>query len=438
MKDNIIVVHLFGEVVGWLDYNIEKDSSVFEFNPDFKYINNVSPLIMNPEKSDTMTFPFSFKKNEWFQGLPPMIADSLPDNFGNDVLRSWLERNGKEDHFNIPMRLSYVGVRGLGGLEYTPVLSGVENDSTFFDLKELADLSSKIASERLPEDFNKEKLNNLFLVGTTAGGALAKAVVSINFKTKQIISSNTFVDDFTPIIIKFDKRNPDNHDVSIQSGKVEFLYYKMAKSLGINMTKCGVFKQDDFQHFFTERFDRDNNGNKIHIQTYSAMKGVSPTIDLSNEGVFQAMLDLNMNYNELEQQYKRVVFNIMSSNDDCHAKNISFIMNENGSWNLTPAYDITFPYQLNKVWKGEQCMSVNGKKKNITQDDLLILAKQFGIKNAKTIIKDTGDCMKQFSSLAEKHKLKKGYINIIDKYLIKDFDVRINKNPPSKDKGMSM
>lgn len=430
----IITVKLFGETVGWLDYHPVKENSYFEYNPEFSLKNNVSPLIMKPTKRLDETFYYSLAKDDFFEGLPPMIADSLPDSFGNDVLKSWLEKNNKLENFNPALRLAYIGNRGMGALEYEPYLfNELDKDKFNLDLKELADISNQIATSVLPEDFDKDKLRNLFLVGSTAGGVRAKAVVSVNFNSRQIINYDKSNDGFTPIIIKFDKPDRGNPDVSSQCGIVEYIYYKIATSLGINMTSSGLIKQDGFEHFYTRRFDRTPEGEKLHTQTYAAIKGVNPRIVLRNEGVFETMLQLRLNYNELEQQFKRVVFNLMASNDDCHAKNISFLMNKKGEWSLSPAYDITFPYELSKVWKKDQAMSINGKTKNITLNDLLILGNEFGIKGAKNIINDTAECLSGFKDMALKKKLSKENITTIDQYLIKD--KLMDKN---KGKGLGM
>lgn len=261
----MIEVKLWGETLGVLQYDANKRESRFAFNPAFDQKKlNVAPILMpyNPEHNGEYGV-FSEAKDPFYEGLPPMIADSLPDDFGNDVLKNWLRQNNEDvNNLSPNLKLSYVGSRGLGALEYHPQLTQENSSPIEIDLRELSEISNKITETNLlPKEITQSTMKEMFLVGTSAGGARPKAVVSINFDTQHILYSNRHLEGFKPIIIKFDK--PLETGVSTEIGKIEYIYHKMALLAGIIMSPCGLFKENGLQHFYTHRFDRDARGEKI-------------------------------------------------------------------------------------------------------------------------------------------------------------------------------
>jgi serine/threonine-protein kinase HipA len=228
--------------------------------------------------------------------------------------------------------------------------------------------------------------------------------LSRNFKTNEYAYSYEHKKDFTPIIVKFDMINPDK-GTALEYGKIEYCYHKMSLAAKIDMANCGVFYTDDKSHFYTHRFDRKENGEKIHLQTFAGITGLNPRELHPYETVFEIMLAMNLTYYDLEQQFRRMVFNYFSANDDCHIKNISFLMDKEGRWKLSPAYDITFPYNYTNIFKKTQPLSINGKVKNIEVADFLSISNRFGIKGAQKIITEVKTAVLTFENTATKLKL---------------------------------
>lgn len=418
----IIRVNIWNQLLGALDYAPERKESYFQYNPEFdlqKY--NVAPILMPTNKDGNSPYgPFSMEKDPVYGSLPPMIADALPDAFGNEVFKNWLRINNEDqDTLNPALKLSYIGKRALGALEFEPDMQEKSTPQDI-DLQELSALSNLITETNLlPEKITKSVFKELFMVGTSAGGARPKAIVSINFKTRQIVHSTEYLEGFTPILLKFDKPLNESSTESSGVGKIEYVYHKMAVLAGIEMTNCGLFKLDTMSHFYTQRYDRIDNGDKIHSQTLAAVANLNPTHLHDHDEVFETMLQIGLSYGEIEQQFRRMVFNYLSSNDDCHTKNISFLMDKTGEWKLSPAYDITFPYDHKRVWKKTHPISINGKVKDISTEDFFAVGKRFGVKNIQAIIDATKKALNQWETLAEKNKLQTEIIQSIAPYLLR-------------------
>lgn len=404
----MIEVRLWGETLGVLAYDSERKESRFAFNPafDLKRL-NVAPILMpyNPDHNGEYGV-FSEAKDPFYEGLPPMIADSLPDDFGNDVLKSWLRKNRMEvGDLDAALKLSYVGKRGLGALEYIPQLESADTVPIEVNLKDLSRISNKITETNLlPQEITKSVMREVLMVGTSAGGARPKAVISVNFKTRQLLYSNEHLEGFTPIIMKFDKPNEETGE-STEIGKIEYIYHKMAQLAKIDMAPCGIFKDGNLQHFYTHRFDRNAQGHKIHMQTLAGIAGLNPRFNHDYNEVFKVLLQLQLPYTSFEQQFRRMVFNYLTSNDDCHTKNITFLMNQKGDWSLSPAYDLTFPYKVGKVWKRPHPITINGKGTGITAEDMCVVARAFGIKNPQRIITQILKAISHWPELSRRYTL---------------------------------
>ncbi|MFT7612626.1 MAG: serine/threonine-protein kinase HipA [Parvicellaceae bacterium] len=424
-----IEVHLWNEVLGWLDYDINRHVSFFEMNPKCTWANAAAPFLMSVYKNTDGNFgPFSNARgDDWFQGIPPMIADSLPDHFGNMVLAEYLDKIGKKDELNIPMQLAYIGERGLGALEFKPTLIKQENQIEV-ELAKLSELSNQVAESYLPEDITAELLHNLFLVGTTAGGARSKAVVSINRQTNKLVAGDKMDQGFVPVIIKFDKMIRGTSE-TLQVGIIEMVYYDMARKAGINMTESWLIENEGYYHFCTKRFDRDQEQGKLHMQTYAALTCRSPLELHRSEDVFKTMTKLGLLQDDLKQEFRRMCFSYMMCNGDRHTKNISFLMDKNGRWKPTPEYDVTFPFEMHRPWPRPNSLSINNKVKDITADDFLTLAKNIGVKSAGSIINEIADVVDTFYQYAAKYSLKEDYKNNVQKLLkpIRVFDKEQNK-----------
>jgi serine/threonine-protein kinase HipA len=410
INDNLIEVHLFGELMGVLFWDKKTNTTTFEYNKKYSKPSIVSaPILMPfPTKTQAIYGPFYYGLGDAFEGLPPMIADSLPDAYGKQVITMYLKENGLEEVITPLRLLSYVGTRGMGALEFIPNFRSEEHQQGMIetDLTLLSKLSNAII-DNTDGNFKvpKHKLQQIFQVGSSAGGAKAKAIISYNFKTNEFAYSYKHQPDFTPIMVKFDSL--DQAGNSYDNGRVEYIYHKMAVKSGINMTECGYFKDGDQSHFYTRRFDRTRTGEKLHLQTLAAVSGKNPRELHDYDLVFKTILKLGLTYKDLEQQFRRMVFNFYAANDDCHLKNIAFLMDTNGKWTLSPGYDITFPYDYNKVWKRTQPISINGKIKatEITDEDFLLIAKEYGIKRAQQILNEIREVILGFEKMAIKYNL---------------------------------
>lgn len=411
-----ITVNLWNKRIGLLVFDEKTNSTMFYFDPKYPYDNIlISPIIMPYPKIRKDSFgPFYNSMDNFFLGLPPMIADSVPDNYGRNIIKKYLEENGiiKENEGVNPIELlSYIGKRGMGALEFLPEQKRVVSDAPI-SLEVLSDLSQKVLDSRNEKTISRKELLQLYDVGTSAGGVKPKAVVLWNKKDDAFAFPYLHRDGFIPIIVKFDTRDIERN--LIDSGKIEYIYSKMAKNSGIEMTECGVFYDNNGSHFYTVRFDRDEKGNKLHLQTFAGLTGIDPRSLIDYDQVFKTLYTLKLNYQAFEQLYRRMVFNYIAYNDDCHLKNISFIMDKQGLWSLSPAYDITFPYQPVKVFKKEQPISINGKTKNITLEDFNAIAKRFGIKNTNRIHKEIITAISQFRMFSERLKLDQDTTNTIE------------------------
>ena len=393
---------MWNELLGIVQWNEEKNSTFFEFNQNYPFKGQVpAPILMPyPKEVQKIYGPFYYLTNDSFEGLPPMIADSLPDSFGKKILSKFLASQELDEELSPLQRLSYVGTRAMGALEFRPAQNKNLSKNNL-NLEELADLSVAIVNERKnPFKLTKEEIAEFMTVGTSAGGARPKAILSKNFKTNEFAYSYEHRKDFIPIIIKFDMIDPDD-GTALSYGKIEYCYHKMALDAKIDMTACGVFYTKESSHFYTHRFDRSTEGEKIHLQTFAGISGLNPRELHPYEKVFDTMLLMNLNYYDLEQQFRRMVFNYFSANDDCHIKNISFLMDKTGKWKLSPAYDITFPYNYKNIFKRTQPLSINGKIKDIQIEDFLSISAHYGIKSAKKIIEEVKSAVLNFEVHAE-------------------------------------
>lgn len=415
MENDVLKVMLWGLEVGKLYWNSKLSNSVFTFNKDFidKGL-DISPLeasIHHPKLKQG--FPINGNKEKPYSGLPEFISDSMPDNWGNKVFSKWLEeKHLKNKQINPVDRLAFIGNRGMGALEFQPAYLA-EDSSANVDLNSLYHLSDKIFHDRENFSLNRKEgliLEDIYKVGTSAGGRRPKAIIGINDRTGEIRSGQAMLPaDFDYYIIKFSENSAKGFPFS----KIEMAYYLMAKDAGIEMMPSKLIEIDGTQNFITKRFDR-SNGNKIHTQTMAAMSSIAETY----EDLFIIGRKIRLSAAEQEQQFRRLVFNILASNVDDHTKNFSFMMTSKGEWHLTPAYDLIFSIDLDAPsYMNHHCLSVNGKKSEITKKDLLTFAAEQDIKEAANIIDYLSEKVVNFSRYAEQCNVSKKWINLIENYL---------------------
>lgn len=410
MKDNIIQVQLWDKNVGLLSWDDNKGCSVFQFDKDFMlYGWNIAPLIAPLDSAYVQkSFPMSGNKEKLYGGLPEFIADSLPDYWGNIVFQKWMEANHLQPKsVNAVDRLSFIGKRAMGALEFQP--AHIQEDASInIELSSLYELANRLFLDR--QDVNIDMSNNLIMedlykVGTSAGGQRPKAIIGMDEDTGIIRSGQADLPpNFNHYILKFDTSKRDE----LPTTKVEMAYYLMAKDAGINIMPSKLVEIEGTKNFMTQRFDRQN-GKKIHTQTLAAMSSFADAY----EDLFVVGRKLNLSADEQSQQYRRMVFNVIAENVDDHTKNFSFIMQPNGEWHISPAYDIVFSADPDSHFYRNHELTILGKRKNITKQDLLLFAQRQDIKNATSIIDEVTEVVMNFKAYAEKVEIDDYWIKKI-------------------------
>lgn len=408
-------IYLWGTRIGIIHQDLDRICASFEYDADFlKSGIEVSPLMM---PLSNIVYEFPSLAGEPFFGMPGLVADSLPDTFGNKVIEQWLTLQGKSiTDFTAIDRLCYTGKRGMGALEYVPASSDMGDINEAINVSEMVKFASDILNQRETVTLNAQEAlsySQLVQVGSSVGGARAKALIAWNEKTNEIRSGQLNLDkDYDYWLMKFDhvSRNGDYGIEDIpEYTLIEYAYYKMALDAGIEMSECRIYSSEGANHFMTKRFDRVD-GKKIHMQSLGAMTHVSykePRV-CSYEMAAAYMRKIRLPMKDIEQFFCRMVFNCLAVNQDDHVKNISFLMDRNGKWRLSPAYDLTFSYDATNKWLNAHQMTVNGKKEHVTFSDLLVAGEQMGLKKRKCmdIISKTATVVGDFEKYAMEATIK--------------------------------
>ena len=414
MRDNIVQVSIWGKNVGLLSWDDKRGCSSFQFDRDF--INNgldIAPLVAPLSSAIVQRgFPISGNKEKPYYGLPEFIADSLPDHWGNVVFQKWLEKNNLHTRqINAVDRLSFIGKRAMGAFEFQP--AHIKEDASIdIKLSSLYELANRIFNDRqnVSIDVNNGLIiEDLYKVGTSAGGQRPKAIIAIDETTGIIRSGQADLpQSFKHYILKFDTSKPDEFPFT----KIEMAYYLMARDCGIDMMPSKLVEIEGTQNFLTQRFDRVD-GIRIHTQTMAAMSSFADTY----EDIFVIGRKINLTAEEQTQQYRRMVFNILAGNVDDHTKNFSFLMYPNGEWHISPAYDLIFSIDPDSRFFRNHELSVRGKRNNITRKDLIDFAKAQDIKNPANIIEQTIEVVKKFNDYAEQVGISEYWISRIQDIL---------------------
>lgn len=354
-----------------------------------------------------------------YKRLPAMLADALPDDFGNALIDRYMaERGVNASEITSLDRLAYMGNRSMGALEFKPVLGVHDKTPVAIELSELVLLAKRALSGRLNQDHT---LRSIIEVGTSAGGARAKAVIAWNPKTHEICSGQLDAPiGFEHWLLKFDGVGKDQElGTSQDYGTVEYAYYLMAKEAGIRMSECRLLEENGRAHFMTKRFDRESGSVKHHLQTLCAMSHLDykKKSTHSYEQFFLTIMQLNLDRAAQLEAFRRMLFNIMAKNCDDHTKNISFLLRKDRrEWELAPAYDVTFAHNPQGEWTSQHLMSVAGKFKDFVVADILTLADRFGIGEVHTIIEKVRDAVKQWPKFAKMVNLNTEQANMIGHY----------------------
>jgi serine/threonine-protein kinase HipA len=422
-------INLWNKRVGAIAWDIDTRQASFEYAPSFLSNNwDIAPLKMPIARAERKVFTFSeLRDTITFKGLPGLLADVLPDKYGNTLINAWLSKSGRPaDSLNPVELLCFIGKRGMGALEFEPVEPKVTDSSTKIELDSLIHIAQEILSGRLNfntnlSDDEEKALIDILKIGSSAGGARAKAVIAFNPLTKEIRSGQTDAPKgFTHWLLKFDGVTDQQLGTSSGYGRVEMAYHLMAKEAGIEMTECQLLEEKGRAHFMTRRFDREHGKGKLHVQSFCAIAhyDFSEITAYSYEQLFETMRTMLMPYTDAEQLYHRMVFNVMARNCDDHTKNFAFIMDKEGKWKLAPAFDVCHSYRPGSTWVSQHSLSINGKRQNITRDDLVSVAKKMNIKKAESIINQVKDVVSRWNDFATKTNMRDDLKDAVNKTLL--------------------
>lgn len=412
-------VYLWGTRIGYIVQENISSVPMFSYDSDFlKSGIELSPITMPLSKQ---IYSFPNLNNDTFHYLPGLLSDSLPDKFGTDLLARYLAEQGRNlKDISSVERLLYIGSRGMGALEYRPAKEYLSVKDTSVNIDALVKLAADILQKRenIHIKENSDTMKQIIKVGTSAGGAKAKAIIAWNRQTGDIRSGQIDAGNgYEYWLIKFDgTATVDTKADKRCYTRTEYAYFLMATAAGINMSECDIYRESGRFHFMTKRFDRvKDSGEKLHMLSLGAIAHYdfnSPG-STSYEQAANVMYKLNLNQDEIEQLFTRMVFNVMARNQDDHVKNISFLMNKKGQWSLAPAYDLTYAYIPNNIWTGKHQMSINGKTDDITRQDIIACGRHMNISNMriKNLISKVEEAIANWDKYAEQAELPKKVSN---------------------------
>ncbi len=410
----VAAVRLWGREIGAVSVDGPAGVPAFQYTPEFARSGIQLAPIRMPLRTEPYEFP-ALVRAASFRGLPGLLADALPDRWGEALVGAWLRSQGRrEDSFDVVERLCYTGTRGMGALEFEPAL---EQDAVDADLRVdlLVGLANELLSRR--EEFVAELSRNpteaamraILAIGTSAGGARPKAVIAFDERTGRVRSGQVSVGEgFTHWILKFDgvERGGDHGLRDPRGwGAVEYAYWRLARAAGIEMTEARLLEENGRRHFMTRRFDRPEGGGKLHMQTLAALEHV----DYDEPGIYgyeQALAlvrALGLGTPDAEQLYRRMVFNVVARNQDDHVKNIAFLMGRDGAWRLAPAYDLTWACKPGNRWLEAHQMTINGRRDDLTRDDLRAVARFAGLKRGRgdVILREVTEVVAEWPRIAD-------------------------------------
>jgi serine/threonine-protein kinase HipA len=414
----IAEVRLWGRTIGAVSLEAGRDSATLQYTPEFAgSAIQVSPVTM-PLSEQLYEFPHLPRGT--FHGLPGLLADSLPDRFGNALIDTWLATQGRSPgNFSAIERLCYTGSRGMGALEYAPALGPRPKHSTKISIDALVKLASEVLThhQNLGGHFTGasrgKALTDILRVGTSAGGARAKAVIAWNRQTNEVRSGQLPAGQgFTYWLLKFDgvAGNKDKELEDPQGyGAIEYAYALMAQAAGITMTECRLLEEHGRRHFMTRRFDRLDDGSKLHMQSLGGLGhfDYNQAGAYAYEQAFLIMRQLSLPMAATEQQFRRMLFNVVARNQDDHVKNIAFLMNKAGEWSLAPAFDVTYSYNPSGSWTASHQMTINGKRDGFVKADMRAAGKRAGLKQgrAETLLEEVDAAVKRWPEFAAQSDL---------------------------------
>jgi len=417
---NTAFVKIWDETVGAIAWNEAEQIASFEYLPTFlskKW--DLAPIKM-PIKNGAQIYSFpelrSERNSEYdtFKGLPGLLADMLPDKYGNQLMNVWLAQQGRAAGSMNPVeQLCFIGSRGMGALEIEPATPKSRSNTYAIELESLVDISRQMLEKRADFATNLSKdeqqaMMDILRVGTSAGGARPKAVIAYNEKTGAVRSGQSKAPKgFEHWLIKLDGVSDAQLGDTQGYGRVEMAYYLMAKDCGVEMMESKLLEENHRAHFMTKRYDRTKGSIKHHAQTWCAINhfDFNEITSFSYEQLFQTMRILRLDYQDAQQMFRRMTFNVIARNCDDHTKNFSFLLKKGEKWKLAPAYDICHAYRPDSYWVSQHALSINGKRKDFTRTDLLTIADSMNIKKANKIIEEINEKVSNWKKYANQVKV---------------------------------
>jgi serine/threonine-protein kinase HipA len=423
-------VRLWGRTIGAVSLNAATGVAAFQYDPAFARSGiEVSPLTM-PLSERIYEFPNLPRGT--FHGLPGLLADALPDRFGNALIDAWLAAQGRTpESFNAVERLCYTGRRGMGALEFAPAYGPRARQAQKIEIAALVALASEVLSRRarwsahLSDRAGKSALNDILRVGTSAGGARAKAVIAWNPRTQEVRSGQIAAGpEFEYWLLKFDgvsgNRDREGEDPK-GYGAIEYAYHLMARAAGVVMSDCRLLEEHGRRHFMTRRFDRRAGGEKLHMQSLCGLAhfDFNQAGACGYEQALLAMRQLNLPREAIEEQFRRMAFNIIARNHDDHVKNIAFLMDQAGRWSLAPAFDVTYSFNPQGAWTHQHQMTMNAKRDGFTREDFKACARHASMRRgrAEAIVEEVLHAVSAWPRFAEQAKVAPAWQRQIQRHL---------------------
>ena len=426
-------VKIWGKQVGAVAWDENTGVATFEYSSQFKQLGlDLAPLKM-PVGIAKKQFSFPELRQErnaaydTFKGLPGLLADLLPDRYGNQLINLWLAQQGRPQNDMNPIEmLCFIGTRGMGALEFEPTTLKENKRSFPVEIDSLVNIAQKMLNKRESFATNLKKEEELSVleilkIGTSAGGARPKAVIAWNEKTGEVKSGQTSAPKgFEHWLIKLDGVSDIQLGSSHGYGRVEMAYQLMATACGIDIMPSRLLEENGRAHFMTRRFDREDGYIKHHVQTLCALNHFDYNLvnSFSYEQLFQSMRELNLNYADAEQMFRRMVFNVVARNCDDHTKNFAFMLKQGGKWELAPAYDVCHAFRPGSEWVSQHALSINGKRDGISKKDLLIIGESIRCKKASDIIDEINETVNQWPQFAKESDVSSKLRAEIEKTLL--------------------
>ena len=404
-------IRLWKQLVGAVSWQDDRGYAVFEYDPKFLRRGlDISPLHMSLDRAQDGDGLFAFPElaRRTYLGLPGLLADALPDKYGRNVIDAWLARQGRDpESFSPVERLCYTATRAMGALEFAPPTHNRKEKAVPIEVSELVALAQEIVSERqgltaqLGATEDAAAIQDILSVGTSAGGARPKAIIAMNDRGHVVSGQTNCPPGYDHWILKFDGVTDIELGEAKEFGRIEFAYYRMATQAGIDMMPCRLLEEGGRAHFMTRRFDRVD-GQKVHMQSLCGLAH----FDFNESGMYSyeqalmVMRKLRLSKKEAIQQFRRMVFNVVATNLDDHTKNIAFLMDQQGRWSLSPAFDVTYAYNPKGKWTHQHQMSINGKQRGLEREDLIAVGKSISLSKPGRLIDEVVDAVAMWPGFA--------------------------------------